>query len=165
MHTCDTTWLPALTLFEGEMPAYVDRLYVSFVRDFVTNKAAFMRRLVFIPGRIDPESGKHEKFLHLITENPQGTQGEESRNVDIFRCERLDWIVPMLAEAPSGRVKVWAEDSRGELRFGVALSDFSYVIHLADRRKYVQLITAYCIEYPRRREKFLDLWKRFSVLK
>jgi hypothetical protein len=147
------------------MPEYVDRLYVSFVRDFVTNKAVFMGRPVLIPRRIDRDSGKHEKFLHLITENPQGTQGEERRNVDIFRCERLDWIMPMLAEAPGDRVKVWAEDSRGELRYGVALSDFSYVVHLADRRRYVQLITAYCVEYPRRRENFSDLWKRFRVLK
>lgn len=69
----------------------------------------------------------------------------------------------MLSEAPSTRVRVWKDSLRGELRYGAALTDFSYVIMLAERRDYFHLITAYCVEGERRRGKFNDQWKQFRV--
>lgn len=163
MHTCDTTWLPSLNRFldtESE-PEYLDRVYGVFLNDLVRTSATFLGKPVLIPRSM--LDGKHQKFWHLVTENPQGTSGEAARNIDVFRCERLGWIAPILAEAPSSRVRVWEEDSRGEARCGAALSDFSYVIHLAKREAYWQLITAYCVEYERRREKFKDQWRQFRV--
>lgn len=164
MHTVDTTWLPAPMSYAASSATetvYVDTVYNIFVESFVTTKPTFLGKRVVVESTM--RNGKHRRFWHLITENPPECDGEEARNIDFTRCERLGWIVPLLSEAPSHRVKAWKESSRGELRYGAALADFSYVVLLAERGDYMHLITAYPVERPRRREKFLDQWKQFRL--
>lgn len=50
-----------------------------------------------------------------------------------------------------------------EERIVIALEDFSYVVVLADRRDYILLWTAYCVEREHTRRKlkneFVTYWK------
>jgi hypothetical protein len=48
---------------------------------------------------------------------------------------------------------VWRSERQGDQRIVIALADFSYVVVLADRREYVLLWTAYCVEHEHRRAK------------
>ena len=161
LHRCNVDWLPPLRKCPGDLGPYLKELYSSFYAEFITTKATFLGLPVLIPSRTN-SSGLNEKFVHLTTALPDGKTDESERLEDMFRCERLGWIKPLLADAPSDRARVWREQTRGEWRYGVGLTDFSYVVHLAERDKYFQLITAYCVEGNRRREKFSDQWKRYK---
>lgn len=166
MHGYNTDWLPSLAPYNCELSTYVDRVYDDFVADLAQGGVHFLGKPVGIER--DLEDGKHRRFWHLITENPEGSTGEHARNPSIHRCERLRWIAPIISEAPSSRVKVWTDASRGrgrnEVRHTAALNDCSYVVHLSERRTYMHLISAYPVESHRRREKFLANWQSNKVL-
>jgi hypothetical protein len=48
-------------------------------------------------------------------------------------------------------------------RIVIALEDFSYIVVLADRGKYLLLWTAYCVEQEHRRAKLRREYERYSA--
>lgn len=153
-----TDWLPDLVLFEhsgGDWNRYVQRLHQYFEADFVTSKPSWPGKRVGF--KRHPEyQGKSATFWHLISE---GTV-ESDRTPDLRRCECIRWPRPMMEEfddcAPgtsSCRLTWWKSTRKGEVRFVLALNDFSYVLVVADRGDFVIPWTAYCVERQHQRDR------------
>ncbi len=158
MQTCDLTWLPPLLEFGGEWSSYCEKLYAVFTTDFMgTTRPSFRGRPVSAPWRNDVAGeGKSGTFWHLVSEGGR----ELDRTPDMRRCERLPWIRALIEAADDGRICVWVDTERGDRRWKIALSDYSYVVILADRGKYLTVITAFHIEREHQREKLSDEHKR-----
>jgi len=100
---------------------------------------------------------KPDTFWHLVSE---GTP-EPDRLPALRRCERIRWPHALISEAhESDKVRIWTSASRGEPRVYLATTDFSYVAVFADRESYRLLITAFPVEYERKRNQFR---KEFDV--
>jgi len=156
----DTSWLPPLVHLEdfgGNWERYVSKVYAYFYEDFVRSRPTFSGT----PCRIDSrreKDGRESTFWHLISEGST----EPERRPDLRRCERIRWIRPMIEAASCNCVKWWKNHRKGQKRIVIAIEDFSYVVVLAERRNYVLLWTAYCVEHLRRRqqlEKEYEAWK------
>ncbi len=95
---------------------------------------------------------KHNKeatFWHIITKG----NSESERTPDLRRCERIRWPRAIIDAASTESVKLWKNKRRNEERIILALSDFSYIVVLADRGDYILLWTAYCVEHEHQRRK------------
>jgi len=146
-------WLPDLLLFHGDWSAYVEEVYQVFRQDFFIDCVRFRGRRVSV--RREPlDQGKETGFWHAISEGKE----EEERTPDLRRCERIRWIRALL-EADTAKVRIWKNRRGSDRRIVVALPDFSYVVVLADRGKYVLFITAYHVERERRRQKLRKEWE------
>jgi hypothetical protein len=69
----------------------------------------------------------------------------------------------MIEAAARGDVNVWQNERRGRRRFVIALSDFSYVVVLEERRRYFLLWTAYPVSREHRRQKLrkeFEAWQQ-----
>ena len=149
--SADRTWLPPLVKLAdhgGDWNCYVEAVYEYFRRDFIESRPRFPGRQ-FAVKRHPVEKGKEATFWHLISEG----RTEADRLPDMKRCERIRWPRPVIEAVSSGKVKCWWNKRGAEDRIVVALSDFSYVVVLADRGRYVLLWTAYPVEQPHRRRK------------
>jgi hypothetical protein len=148
-------WLPELIPFDGDWSTYVDAIYRVFYDDFLRHRPVFQGRLVNV--RTDPrDQGKIAGFWHAISEGPS----ELDRTPDLRRCERVRWIRAIIEAGQDQAVCVWVEKRGSDRRIHVALEDFSYLVVLADRRSYVQFITAFCIEHDHQRQRKKQAWKQ-----
>lgn len=136
-------WLPALMLLAesgGDWQRYVEAIHAAFRADFITDHPDFegrrcaCKRHPMIDG-----------FWHLISEGAV----EADRLPDLRRCERIRWPRAMIERSPD-QLRVWRSERPGDHRIVIALP---YVVVLADRRDYVLLWTAYCVEHEHRRAK------------
>lgn len=145
-------WLPALVLFSdygGDWNAYVEALYTYFRQDFLNTRPSLQGTRIGVKRR-PIEKGKEATFWHLISEG----KTEADRLPDMRRCERIRWPRPMIEGAPSRRsLRLWRQQRPGGLRIAIALEDFSYVVILAQRRNYLLLWTAFCVEEERRKTR------------
>ena len=151
-------WLPALVLFEsygGNWDEYVEAIYQYFRRDFLETKPSFESKRVGLK-RHPVEQGKEATFWHLISEG----ESESGRVPDIRRCERIRWPRPMIEAVTGGRVRCWRNQRNKDARVVIALDDFSYLVVLADRGRYVLLWTAYSVEREHMRRKLRKEYDR-----
>jgi hypothetical protein len=151
-------WLPPLLEFEGDWDPYVDEAYGIFERDFVKDRPMFRGQRVALMGRPPEADGKDANFWHVF----QAGEREQDRTPDFRRFERVRWP-RAIVEAKPGDVLTWrttrtTQAKRNDERIVVALPDFSYVTVLVQRKGYLLLWTAYCVERPRRRETFRQEW-------
>lgn len=148
-------WLPALVDFAdhaGDWDAYLEALYVAFQDDWVRRPPTdFDGKRVALKKHPELE-GKSATFWHFISSGPV----EDERLPDLRRCERIRWPRAMMDAIESGNICAWKNDRRGEVRYIVALTDFSYVLVIADRGEYVLPWTAYTVEQEHRRQKLED---------
>jgi len=154
-------WLPPLVLLgecDRNWDRYIEVVFGWFHKDFVASRPSFENRRV--AHKKDPmQRGKEAAFWHLVSEGDV----EELRTLDLRRCERIRWPRPMIeAVANGGRVKCWKNTRGKDQRAVIALEDFSYVVVLADRGKYVLLWTAYCVEKNHRRRKLEKEFKAYA---
>lgn len=154
-------WLPALVRFSdfgGNWSAYEDALFGFFRADFIDSKPS-------LPGRRwavkrHPESrGKPSTFWHCISAG----KSEEDRLPDMSRCERIRWPRPMIDAYASGPVRCWRTTRGTANRIAIATHDFSYLIVLEDRRKYIMLWTSYCVEGNNKRRDLRREYERFEA--
>jgi hypothetical protein len=102
-----------------------------------------------------PLSGEAATFWHFISEGLD----EANRTVDLRRCERIRRPRPVIErfneQAPTADSEVvwWRTTRASEERFVLALSDFAYVVVVADRGTYALPWTAYYVEHEHRRRK------------
>ena len=160
-----TDWLPPLVLLEdhdGDWELYEEALYEHFCNDFVRSRPEFLGKRVGLK-RHPLEKGKEATFWHLISEGAV----ENERIPDMRRCERIRWPRPIIHGCRSTGVKVWRQQRNGETRIAIALSDFTYVVILAERSgengSYHLPWTAFCVERERQRLKFQREWEAAKV--
>jgi len=161
-----TDWLPELVLFEhsqGNWVVYLERLHARFKADFLDSLPGWPGKRVGV--KKHPEHAeKSATFWHLISEGPV----EADRDIDFRRCERIGWPRPIMDEfdetppdASASRIYWWKEIRRNEERYLLAPHDFSYLVVVADRGKYVLPWTAFWIEQGHRRKKNEKAFNRF----
>lgn len=146
-------WLPNLIFLEdykGNWSAYIDAVHTSFHDDFVKTKPAFHSIPVFV--RYHPAyEGKGATFWHIVSEGDQ----ESERIPDMRRCERIRWPKSLIENV--NYVNIWETirpwKNQKQRRINLALSDFSYLVVIAERNKGFDLVTAYPLEKMARREK------------
>ena len=157
------SWLPPLMPFEdfgGDWPRYLEALYAVFRSNFCGRLPDFQGRPLALK-RHPLSQGKEATFWHFIQEG----EVEDDRTPDLRRCERIRWPRPVIeAHADSGRVRLWCErrSARGrgqEGRWQLALPDFSYLVVLADRGRFLLPWTAYHLERPHERRKLEQRWQ------
>jgi hypothetical protein len=142
---------------EGNWTEYVERVYAWFYNDFIASQPAFQGRRC-VCKRHPQIQGKAATFWHVISEG----RVEADRLPDLRRCERIRWPRPMIGRFPDGGIAIWPSPRPGDKdRISIALDDFSYVVVLADRGKYLVLWTAYCVEEAHRREKLRKEYDRY----
>lgn len=157
------TWLPPLieyASFDGDYHAFLDAVYNAFCDDFVRSKPAFPGAR-FSLKRHPMELGKEATFWHVVSTG----KVEADRLPDLRRSERIRWIRPMIERANEGELRRWRNRRGREERILIALPDFSHLVVLSDRRDYVLLWTAYCVDQPHQRRKLEAEWRAFQASK
>lgn len=148
-------WLPELVLlrdFGGYWPEYLNAIYQLFLADFVHTGPVWPDRRMGLK-RHPFRDGKEATFWHFIQEGPI----EDKRMPDIRRCERIRWPRKVIdcfqgnAPAEGDRILWWKNRRRGEDRFLLTLTDFSYLVVMTDRKEYVLPWTAYNVEHQHTR--------------
>ncbi|OGN55215.1 MAG: hypothetical protein A3D96_04660 [Chlamydiae bacterium RIFCSPHIGHO2_12_FULL_44_59] len=157
------SWLPDLILFEnykGNWNAYINAVYQCFHKDFVESKPSFQKVPVFARYH-PPYEEKGATFWHLVSEGSQ----ESERIPDLRRCERIHWPRPMIENVNPEEVKIWETirpwKNQKQRRVNFALNNFSYIVVIAETRKGFDLVTAYHLEKPHRREKLRKEFEAF----
>lgn len=142
--------LPKLRGFTGEWQPYEDAIYEVFLTTVVRANLNFQG--IRISCQYRPESkGKHYSFWHLISEGDD----EENRTPDLQRCERIEWIGWIIANAETCSDIVYWNNNRGESSHIVILHKVSrYAVILAERNGYYMLRSAYPVT-ERRFQKML----------
>jgi hypothetical protein len=147
----DLSWLPPLVLlpdYGGDWGKYLEAIYEFFRQDFVASAPSHGGRRVVLK-RHPVADGKEATFWHLISEG----KVEADRLPDLRRCERIRWPRPIIEAVLHGRVRCWKNRRGHESRVVIAVEDFSYIVVLAERKAYVVLWTAYCLEREHSRQK------------
>lgn len=152
----DLGWLPPLLVCDWNRQAEtLDLAYAVFQRDFGdrTTLPTFQNRrleLKFHP-KID---GWPATFWHFVTSGESG-ESEAERSPEGKRLERIGWPRALIVEAGRVpcRIKVWSNRRKSERRWLLALEDFSYLLVLADRGKFLLPWTAYPVDQAHSRKK------------
>lgn len=110
--------------------------------------------------RYPMEQGKDATFWHMISEG----KTEADRLVDFRRCERIRWPRPIVESVPSADLRIWPERRKGENRIAIALSDFSYIFILAERKGRTGIYyipwTAYYVKHEHDRLHYEREWRK-----
>jgi len=144
-------WLPELVLLEdacGIWETFLEIVYGYYQDDFIFNEVRF--RDVPVHRRREPISeGKEKSFWHLVSSGDI----EESRNIEISRCERIRWPRPIIEHDDSDGLWIWKNHRKSEERILIYIPELRYLVVLGIRRDYYMLCTAYCIEESHRHER------------
>lgn len=150
-------WLPELLPFTGDWSTYVDTVYAEFRGDFFNHQVFFRGRRVSV--RKEPrDQGKEAGFWHAISEGPK----EMERTPDLRRCERVRWVRVLVESVDEASLPTWESKRGSDRRILIALPDFTYVVVLADRKRYVLFLTAFYIEQQHRRDKLKQEWEAWT---
>jgi len=134
--------------FGGSWDDYETELYRIFIEEIVHGNLQFRG----LPVRCrDQKVENHLKlFWHLV----QTGHVEEERMPDLRRCERIRWVRWVIENsARNPRIIDEWENTRGINVNALLWYRKEYLVVLTRRKDYWLLTTAYCTEYPRRREK------------
>jgi len=144
-------WLPELILLEhhdGAWEPFIEAVYRAYCDDWVFGPRAYFSGQVIRCRQSPSYVGKEYAFWHLTSRDEEG-----DRVPDLRRCERVRWPRAIMTMTSSDDVRVWESSRPGNMRFLIALKDFSYVIVLGSRNGYYLLVTAYHVEHEHRRKK------------
>lgn len=138
---------------------YLDSLYKTFLKDLAGHDTYWKSPTTRLSLRRQPEiEGRHAIFWHIVS---GGSDIEIERSLDPERCIRIGWIRTMIEQFNldfplEKAVRWWCSPNprwRGR-RYGLATDDYDYVVFVDERQGYALLVSAYYVEYPRRRNKF-----------
>lgn len=143
-------WLPdalRYTDFNGDWDKFLVAVYEIFDHDFKQSRLSYKGHPVTYDSRI--ENGKEVVFWHLI----QG--GKEP---DLRRCERIPWPRPIIEHPTDTALSIWKNErprKKGarQTRVLIWLEDLDYIVVLAEMRRVMVLVTAYCTDIKSQREK------------
>ncbi len=159
-------WLPDLVTlaeYNGRWEDYVGALYEVFREDFLQNKPTLNSKPIELL-RGCCFNNKEYGFWYLTHDHPQGRKKEDTWEPNLRRCERLNWIIPVIKayEYGSGGIRCWRPVRDGKERFVIGLDDFRYVVVLAELNGTWLLITHYFVEEHHRREKLREEYERYK---
>jgi len=133
-------WLPKLIRidqFVGDWKRYIEEVFSVFYRDFINSQPRYAQR--WVRCRRDPiMDGKEAGFWHCTSE---GTD-ENNRIPDLRRCERIGWIRAIIENSIDKSVKIWECRKKSDHRIYLWFNE-EFLVVLGDRKKHVQLITAF----------------------
>lgn len=153
-------WLPEplrYEEFQGDWSEFLAAVYEVFVRDFKQSKPYYEGHLVTHDART--EHGKEAAFWHITSSADAATQ---QRLPDLRRCERVSWIRPIIEHAGDEDLKVWREPRRRGVRIHLWLEQLDYLIVLAQGRRVMILVSAYCVDSGHARRNLTRRWRRFA---
>lgn len=155
-------WLPPmLTVMPWRSDTY-EALYVVFRRDLLRGDLSYRGFNVwFYPDT--EEEGKETIFWHLTSREDE-SQNPPVRLPDPRRCERLNWVRPMIFRCPcaTGDLLDWDhEEGNGPIKTYIWIHRHDFVIilkKLPDGRR--RLITSYHLDSEHQRRKMRKKWER-----
>lgn len=154
-------WLPALQPFDwNDYAASLERAYGVFRRDFelASSRPTFLGRKMELKWH-PAFDGKSATFWHFVTEG----RDESTRTPNRDRIERIAWPRALIESAHDGsRVRLWCEMKKGDKRWHLAVSDFSYLVVVADRKKYVLPWTAFVVDQEHQQAKLRRAWEAWQ---
>jgi hypothetical protein len=145
---CKSDWLPELVpLSDFEATEYLENVYQIFHSEIIAKSPVFEGMPVKC--RRDPiMDGKEAGFWHCISEGAN----ENERIPDPRRCERVRWIRAILENASDSRIDVWTVKRNRDERVHIWFEE-TYLVVLGKRRRYFQLITAFCTDREHTKRK------------
>jgi hypothetical protein len=130
-----------LSDFSGNWDQYQEAVYNEFLSN-ILKKLTFMSKPVSCKYS-QPINGMHRCFWHLITFSQAKPAPDEEREVDMRRCERVNWISHIVNNFNDPDVSCW-EQKRGSRKNVVLWAEKkSYMIVLSKRKDSYMLTTAY----------------------
>ncbi len=151
--------LPALFIFDGNWPVYVEKLYSIYLESIVNGDLTFNGLKISCQYR-PAAQGKHFGFWHVVSEG----ETEDDRTPDIRRCERIGWIAYLIAHVENDAEVSWWENKRQRDTHVVIWHEAeNFVVILAKRKDYYLLKSAYCVQ-TRRKETFIRERDKFRAL-
>lgn len=149
-------WLPHLIELSecgGDPTAFLERIYKSFLDDFVTGKTYFNGMRVVT--RREPEvNGKYGGFWHLISNE------DTQRAPDTLdRHKRIRWPKAILEHSTDPRILIWENANyKGSSNHGKRSRiklwfNEEYLVVIEPGRNVYHLITAFTTDYPHTRRK------------
>jgi hypothetical protein len=137
-------------------------LYEVFQRDLLQGDLSYLGHNVwFYPDT--EEDGKESIFWHLTTRTDY-IENPPVRLADPRRCERLNWIRPMIFRCPCETGDVWDwdhEEGDGAIKTYIWIHQQDFVIifkKLSNGRR--RLITSYHLDNEHQRTKMAKKWDR-----
>lgn len=146
-------WIPdALRYsdFNGEWEKFLATVYQIFERDFKQSTPTFQGYPVTYDSRI--EDGKEAVFWHITCRDDPRTK---NRELDIRRCERIPWPRPMIEHPADSAISVWKNKRKRDTRVLIWLGNLDYLVVMAERRRSMILVTAYCTDIKSQRQKLV----------
>ena len=156
-------WLPQIVKIsdvKGDWPNYLDIVYKIFYSDIIKKRLAYKNTLVRPTHENDYDDGKHVLFWHIIQK-----QGEEERQPDLRRMERIPWIKPITDNIDSQFIHIWSEKRGNDFRDHILLDDglenqYLIVISVREKKNYTDyfLVTA----FPPEKNYLKNLLRRYK---
>lgn len=154
--------LPEIILFNdygGNWENYFEALYEIFKNDFVKSKPVYRGTKLALK-KHPLLKGKEATFWHLITKNEERNKQEEDRTPELRRCERINWIKPIIDNSTDVQIKMWEESKRrNENRIHLCFGDWEYLVVIAERKGYLLPWTAFPVTDKHSKKK---LKKRYN---
>lgn len=153
----------SLAAFGGDWDAYIQAVYDAYLNELVHGGLAFLGspiRFKFVPAT----DGKGFAFWHAVQE---GTASglEEDRQIDLRRCERITWLVHMLAsvtaDGSQGNVLWWRNTRGSSTRIILWMPAEEYAVVLDERPERCMFWTSYMVRPGRARSfarEHADYW-------
>ena len=149
-------WLPAALRygdFVGDYDRFLAVVYEVFERDFKQSKPHYHSHAISYDSRM--EDGKEAAFWHITSSFNPSTG---SRELDLRRAERIPWPRPMMENCSDKAISVWKnerirEEGARQTRILIWLEGLDYLVVLAEMRRLIVLITAYCTDSNHQRRK------------
>jgi len=149
-------WLPAALRysdFDGDYDRFLAAIYEVFERDFKQSRPHYHNRPITYDSRI--EDGKEAAFWHITSSFDPSTG---NRELDLRRAECIPWPKPMIENCADKAVSVWRnkkirKKGARQTRILIWLEGLDYLVVLAEMRRLIVLVTAYCTDSNHRQRK------------
>jgi len=133
-------WLPdlmPLSDYGGDWGKYINAVFAVFYKDFIVSQPKF--NACSVQCRRDPMyDGKEAGFWHCVS----GGANEQNRIPDMRRCEAIGWIRAIIENCNDSLIKVWKSKKKSDVRVYLWFNE-KYLVVVGERKKYLQLITAF----------------------
>lgn len=159
------SWLPEKVCRDSSFNKEHD--YILYIRDifesdFIRDKTYFNGLQVIVNSGVIASNS--DTFSHIIS---QGTgklippDYKEERTLCPKRCERIKWCKAVIENSSDKFVNCWEEKNKNKIRIHIHLrlseldaNEPDYLVVLEKRKTHFLLITTFCLETIRNKEKY-----------